>query len=258
MAPPRSARHRARMSLMDGVLDLVFAPRCLGCDGAAGAARALVCGRCRSRLLPPPPPLCPRCGFPRLRTGRLAAPTCQECMDWTPALRAARSACLLREPASALVHQLKYRAWHGLAPLMAQTMAGVILPADVTAEARLVVPVPTTDTRLRQRGYNQAELLARSLASRSGRSVIHALRRGTGASSQTTLQPAARLANVAGAFAAVDGVEADIGGEHLLLVDDVLTTGATVTACSQALVAAGARCVSVLTFARATGRLRLD
>jgi ComF family protein len=246
------------MGVLDGLLDLVFAPRCLGCDGPAGTGRVLVCGRCRSRLVPPPPPLCPRCGFPRLRTGRLPGSTCQECQEWPAALRAARSACLLRAPADALVHQLKYRAWHGLAPVMAGAMAAVTLPRDVGAEARLVVPVPTTSARLRQRGYNQAELLARALATRSGRTTLGALRRGSGASSQTALQPAARLANVAGAFMVVDGIEGAIDGEHLLLVDDVLTTGATVTACSQALVAAGARCVSVLTFARATGRLRLE
>jgi predicted amidophosphoribosyltransferase len=70
------------------------------------------------------------------------------------------------------------------------------------------------------------------------------------------LQPVARLANVAGAFAPEDGAEAEIAGEHILLVDDVLTTGATVTACADTLVAAGARCVSVITFARAVGRLR--
>lgn len=246
------------MTILNGVLDLVFAPRCLGCEGSAGPARELVCGRCRSRLLPPPAPLCPRCGFPRMRTGRLPGLVCQECMDWPLALRVARSACLLRPPADALVHQLKYRAWQDLAPFMARAMATVPLPEDVAAEASLVVPVPTTPTRLRQRGYNQAELIARAFAELSRRTTLGALRRAAGASSQTALQPVARLANVAGAFAAAEGVEADLAGEHLLLVDDVLTTGATVTACSQVLVAAGARCVSVLTFARATGRLRLE
>jgi ComF family protein len=246
------------MTILDGILDLVFAPRCLGCGASAAPGRQLVCGRCRSRLMPPPPPLCSRCGFPRLRTGRLPGPVCQECRDWPVALRVARSACLLRPPADALVHQLKYRAWQGLAPLMARAMAATSISADVRVEATLVVPVPTTAARLRQRGYNQAELLAGALAALSGRTTLCALQRGSGASSQTALQPVARLANVAGAFAPVQGMEADIAGEHLLLVDDVLTTGATVTACTLALVAAGARCVSVLTFARATGRLRLD
>jgi ComF family protein len=246
------------MSLTGGLLQLVFAPRCLGCGGATGDASQLVCGRCRSRLVPPPPPLCPRCGFPRLSTGRSHGPMCQECQDWTPGLRAARAACLLRSPADTLVHELKYRGWRGLAHAMGDRMAAVALPDDVHREGRLVVPVPTTALRLRERGYNQAELLARAYALATDRTATCALRRAPGAGSQTALQPVARLANVAGAFAAHEGAMADIAGEHVLLVDDVLTTGATVTACVDALVAAGARCVSVITFARAVGRLRLD
>jgi ComF family protein len=245
------------MSIFTGLLDLVFAPRCLGCRGAT-QSDAVICGRCRSRLTPPPPPLCPRCGFPRLRTGRSTGATCQECVDWTLSVRAARSAHLLQPPADTLVHELKYRGWHRLARDMARDMAAVPLPSDVAREANLVVPVPTSSLRLRERGYNQAELLARALAEQSGRILLLALERGTGGGSQTNLQPAARLANVAGAFSLVQGRLPEIAGEHLLLVDDVLTTGATVATCSDALVAAGARCVSVVTFARATGRLRLD
>ncbi len=245
------------MGLFHGLLDLALAPRCLGCDGPAGPDD-LVCGRCRSRLAEPPPPLCPRCGFPRLRTGRDPTHSCQECREWPPALRAARSACLLRPPADALVYQLKYRGWHRLGEVMARRMASVRLPDDVAREARLVIPVPTTAVRLRERGYNQAEILARIFASESGRTVICSLQRSVGAASQIALQPAARLANVAGAFGLVAGTESELAGEHVLLVDDVLTTGATVTACARVLVDGGARCVSVITFARATGRLRLD
>jgi ComF family protein len=246
------------MGLLRGLRDLVFAPRCLGCGGATGDSRALVCGRCRSRLTPPPPPLCPRCGFPSLRTGRTRGTVCPECADWPVALRVARSACLLQDPASALVHQLKYRGWPAVSVVMADRMRRVPLPADVRVETRIVVPVPTTAVRVRERGYNQAAVLAQALAERTGRTCIDALVRGGAASSQTTLQPAARLANVAGAFALGPGAERAIADEHVLLVDDVLTTGATVIACSEALVDAGVRCVSVLTFARATGRIRLE
>ena len=246
------------MGLLQGLVDLVLAPRCLGCGGPAGPGGVMVCGRCRSRLTPPPPPLCPRCGFPRLRTGREPGHTCQECANWPLGLRAARSACLLRPPADALVYQLKYRGWHRLGNVMGRSMAAVRLPGDVAAEASIVVPVPTTTLRLRQRGYNQAEVLARAYAASAGRTVICGLERSAGTSSQITLQPAARLANVAGAFGRVAGMERELAGEHLLLVDDVLTTGATVTACARTLIDGGARCVSVLTFARATGRLRLE
>lgn len=246
------------MGLLAGLLTLVLAPRCLGCGEATRDPAALVCGRCRSRIHPPPAPLCPRCGMPRLRTGRDPGFRCQECLEWPPALRIARSACLLHHPADALVHQLKYRGWKRLGSFMADRMAAIPLPADVNTEARLVVAVPTTETRLRERGYNQAEVLAEGLSRATGRTLLPALRRTPGSSSQTTLQPVARLANVAGAFRPMDAVESDIAGEHLLLVDDVLTTGATVVACTEMLLAAGARCVSVLTFARATGRLRTN
>ena len=246
------------MGILAGLVDLVLAPRCLGCGGGAGAGNGLVCGRCRSRLAPPPSPLCPRCGFPRLRTGRDPGPTCQECGGWPTGLTSARSAFLLQEPADTLVYQLKYRGWHGLGEFMGRRMADVRLPPDVAREAALVVPVPTTSLRIRSRGYNQAEVLAGAVAEATGRTVICGLERAVGASSQIALQPAARQANVAGAFALAAGAELDVTGEHLLLVDDVLTTGATVTACARTLVDAGARCVSVLTFARATGRLRLE
>ncbi|NIQ60176.1 MAG: ComF family protein [Gemmatimonadetes bacterium] len=245
------------MGLLHGLADLVFAPRCLACGGPAGP-RPPVCGRCRSRLPPPPPPLCPRCGFPRLRTGRDPGARCQECADWPIGIRLARSACLLRGPAAALVHQLKYRGWRALAGVMAERMAGVPLPGDVRRETGLIVPVPTTRRRVRERGYNQAGLLARALAESTRRTAFCALSRAAAGTSQTTLQPAARRANVAGAFSLAADRRHDIAGEHLLLVDDVLTTGATVTACAEVLVGAGARCVSVLTFARAPGRLRLD
>ena len=246
------------MSLVAGLLTLVLAPRCLGCGDATRDPAALVCGRCRSRIQPPPPPLCPRCGMPRLRTGRAPGALCQECLEWPAGLRVARSACLLHHPADALVHQLKYRGWKALGGFMADRMAAVPLPADVAGEARLVVPVPTTGARLRERGYNQAEVLARAVAAATGRTLFPALGRTPGSSSQTTLQPVARMANVAGAFRPVDAAATEIAGEHLLLVDDVLTTGATVVACTEMLIAAGARCVSVLTFARATGRLRTN
>lgn len=192
--------------------------------------------------------------MPRLRTGRVAGFRCQECLEWPPGLRSARSACLLHHPADALVHQLKYRGWKALGAFMAERLAAVPLPGDVAAESRLVVAVPTTEARLRERGYNQAEVLARAFAAATGRSLVPALLRAPGTSSQTTLQPVARMANVAGAFRLADATENEIAGEHLLLVDDVLTTGATVVACAETLMVAGARCVSVLTFARAAGR----
>ncbi|HEX7118590.1 MAG TPA: ComF family protein [Longimicrobiales bacterium] len=245
--------------IVEGLLDLVYAPTCLGCDGpiSPGDAVRLVCRRCRSRLRPVPSPICERCGAPLLRTGRAPGPRCGECREWPAELRSARSAVVLAPPGDRLVHQLKYRGWHALARPLAERMAALPLPRDVAREASVVVPVPTTAARLRERGYNQAERLAREYARLTGRRMVEALERASAATTQTVLQPAARKANVAGAFRPAGRAAAAIAGAHCLLVDDVLTTGATATECSRTLVAAGARCVSIVTFARALDARRL-
>jgi len=155
------------------------------------------------------------------------------------------------------VHQLKYRGWSALGPFMGERMAALALPPDVDGEAHIVVPVPTTRQRERARGYNQASLIAQAFARGTGRQVLPLLARSPGRGSQTTLQPAARRANVAGAFHAADGAERRIRDAHVILVDDVLTTGATAVECSGVLVEAGARCVSLVTFARALDARRL-
>ncbi len=164
---------------------------------------------------------------------------------------------MLYDPADRLVHQLKYRGWRALGGLLGRRMATLSLPEDVATEATTVMPVPTTETRLRERGYNQAAALARAFATATGRRYVEALGRRPGKSSQTTLQPLARAANVAGAFA-VDAAATDaLEGAHVLLVDDVLTTGATACECARALEAAGVRCISTVTFARALDARRI-
>ncbi|MGH7504872.1 MAG: ComF family protein, partial [Longimicrobiales bacterium] len=158
-------------------------------------------------------------------------------------------------PADRIVHQLKYRGWRALSGPMAERMASLRLPEDVDVEARLVVAVPTTAVRLRERGYNQADLIAHAFARRTGRRVRSLLVRRGVSGSQTRLQPASRATNVAGTFAMAGDERLD--RVHLLLVDDVLTTGATALECARVLVEAGARCVSMITFARALDARRL-
>jgi len=240
--------------LRAALLDLFFAPVCLGCDGpilAADRAR-LICRRCRSLLKRPAPPLCARCGAPRPLIGTAAAATCRECDGWPEVLVAARSACMLKPPADRLVHQLKYRGWKALAAPIAEDMTRVALP-EPAGPVDVVVPVATTAKRQARRGYNQAALLARGVGQASGRRVVEALTRRAGSGTQTRLQPLERAANVAGAFGVVAAARRDLRSAHVLLIDDVLTTGATVSECALALAAAGARAVTVLTYARALG-----
>jgi ComF family protein len=248
MRPPDAAILPG-MGVLHGLLDLVYAPACLGCDGtiAARTGERLVCSACRARLRPPPQPLCARCGAPLRKTGREAPPWgCPECAGWPEVLRLARSACLLQPPADRLVHQLKYRGWHCLAEPLARLMAAIPWPAEAH-EPAIITAVPTTARRLRERGYNQAQRLADELGLNLARDVHPVLRRVAGTRTQTALQPAARAANVAGAFEAA----AAVAGAHIILVDDVLTTGATAAECARVLDAAGACCVRLITFARA-------
>jgi len=189
---------------------------------------------------------------------RAPSPVCRACSVWPAGIRAIRSAFALGEVPRALAHALKYQGWSAAADGMAARMAGLELPADTVAEARLVIPVPTSRTRLRERGYNQAAILAERFAARTGRVfAADLLRRVRATASQTSLHPGDRRANVAGAFAAAgNGAANALPGEHVILVDDVWTTGATALACADALRDAGARAVSVVTFARAVPELK--
>ena len=155
----------------------------------------------------------------------------------------------MASPVDRLVHALKYEGWYELAEEMGGSMAALELP-DSGGPPELVVPVPTTARRLRERGYNQAELLARVVAERRGLPLATPLVRVRGGATQVSLAPTQRRANVAGAFrAAAD--RRTLEAHHVLLVDDVLTTGATAGAAAAALLRSGARHVSLVTFARA-------
>jgi predicted amidophosphoribosyltransferase len=158
--------------------------------------------------------------------------------------------------AAAAVRCLKYGRWRELAEEMGDRMARVRFSSVTEAEIAAVLPVPLSGARLRERGFNQSELLAGWVARARGRPLLRGvLGRPRHTRSQARLSPGARAANVAGAFrVAEDGRDA-IEDLHLLLVDDVLTTAATAEGCVRALCSAGARGVSVLTFARARREL---
>lgn len=245
--------------MLHALLDLILPPICLACDKAIGAGdtKRLVCRRCRTMLRKAPPPVCDRCGAPRLITGRKAEALCDECREWPVELIWARSAFLMHPPADRIVHQLKYRGWSALADVMAEPMADAVRARGVAREVTVIVPVPTTESRMRDRGYNQAELIARGVAQKLNCPCENLLERAASKGTQTTLQPAARGANVAGAFRLRPDLRTDLPAERILIVDDVMTTGATTLECSRTLLDHGARWISVLTYARAVDSRRL-
>ena len=216
----------------------------------------IVCAPCRTRLREATWPRCPRCHHPH-GTGRVAAPDCLECRAWPPELTAARYAYVLGPPADDLVHALKYEGWRELANLMGSAMAAALQGPDSTRPAAapdrptIVVPVPTTPRRLKERGYNQAHLLAERLASLLGLPLRPVLARALAPRSQTSLTPMQRRENVRGAFGPAAMGLGGVRGAEVLLVDDVLTTGATAAEAAVTLVRAGAATVTLVAFARA-------
>ncbi len=219
-------------------------------------ADRIVCARCSTRLRAPSWPRCPRCHAPR-GTGREEAEDCLECRAWPSALTAARYAYRLEGPAADLVHALKYEGWREAADFMSRSMTrllsdrGASEASEVRSEPGIVVPVPTTGRRERARGYNQARLLANGFATSTGLRLRSILLRAGSEGSQTSLSLDERRENVRGVFSLSENDRAVLPGTRVILVDDVLTTGATACEAAQVLASGGAASVLLLTFARA-------
>jgi ComF family protein len=230
------------------VVELILPVTCVCCGSFLRSAPGIVCGPCWTRLPALPAPRCDRCGHPTW--GR----PCRWCSVLPAYVRAARSVCWERPETSAqsLVHALKYGGWPRVGDAMADRMARLDWPEDVRAERAALIPVPLAASRLRERGYNQSEVLADALARRwqvpVWRDVVH---RQRATRTQTRLTPADRLRNVSGAFRADSSTRKRLRGAHVVLVDDVVTTASTLNACAAALCEGGARIISYVTFARA-------
>jgi ComF family protein len=150
-----------------------------------------------------------------------------------------------------VAHALKYDGWWRVADGAAARMARLDWPEDVREERAALVPVPLAASRQRQRGYNQSECLARGLAPSWKLPVrTDVLVRARATQTQTRLSPEERIRNVHGAFTVTTAVET-LRGAHVVLVDDVVTTAATLNACAAVLHEAGVRIISYVTFGRA-------
>lgn len=238
-------------SAADAFFDLLLPRVCAACGRPLQTGdEGVICGRCWSRIDPLPAPQCARCGHPVS-----PARGCEWCPLLPPFVRAVRSACSATSGAGpAIIAALKYDGWTAAADGMAERMARLAWPLDVLEERAAVVPVPLAVPRARERGYNQSELLARGVARRWGVPVwTECVVRARGTATQTRLTPDERRRNVCGAFRAVPGT-VNFRGAHLVLIDDVVTTGATLNECATALYTAGARIVSYVTFGRAPAR----
>ena len=241
------ARWRAPLArAARAVLDALYPPSCLCCRAATGEAGAL-CPACWRAMRFIERPFCDRLGVPfeqDLGEGLLSP---QAIAD-PPAFRRARAVARFEDgPARRLVHRLKYSDRGELAGPLGAWMARA--GGDVLGEADAIVPVPLHPLRLWRRRFNQAAALAAAVARFSGKPFEPQwLRRVKATRTQVGLSRAQRAENVQGAFRAAPG--APIRGRRIVLVDDVLTSGATANAAARALLRAGASEVDLLVFAR--------
>jgi ComF family protein len=208
----------------------IFGGTCLLCRGAA--ERELLCSACDGDLPRLNQARCPRCALPSA-----GGATCGRCLARPPRFDATVAALEYRFPADVLVHALKFRGELALAGLLARLLAQRIAPGR---RVHLIVPVPLAAQRLRERGYNQALEIARHLAAATGaRLAPQACERSRDTPAQTGLALEERTANVRGAFRAARALD----GATVAVVDDVMTTGATLDEMAGALKASGASCV---------------
>ena len=222
--------------LWERALDVVFPPRCAGC----GARGVLLCPACLAAIAYIGPPACPSCGGRTTRPG-----TCPVCRAYPNALDGIVAATAFERPVRECIHALKYEGQRGYAAVLAAMARTALIRLPV---ADVVVPVPLSRERLRDRGFNQSLLIAQHLAGDALPVLPGWLARTRDTPPQVGQDREARHANVADAFACPDPA---VRGQRILLLDDVATTGATLDACARALRAAGVASVHALVVARA-------
>lgn len=229
-----------------GLADLLLPPACMACNEPVRKPRSL-CGPCWSRLPAITGTCCTRCGIP-LPLEWQAETHCLACVHEPPPFQHARAPYLYEGPARQLILQFKHGRERWAEPLaiaMHRAAPGWLMPD------RLLVPVPLHRWRLAARGYNQALVLARALAAFGPCEVAPDwLVRVKNTPGTQGLKRAQRQRNVVGAFRVRPQMAARLKGRHIILIDDVMTTGATAAACARVLRRAGAAQVDVLTYAR--------
>jgi len=233
---------------MKRLLDIIYPRQCIGCGASSPETFRYICWDCWSQATPVNAPFCEICGDPvsgAVEHGFV----CFFCTAEPPAFDRARSAMRYDGIISDALRCLKYKKALWLVRDLAEVLYSCVIAEYADRVFDLIVPVPLHPVRRRQRGYNQSEELALALARRMHCACVPGvLKRTRPTVSQTHLTAKARLSNVQGAFEYRR--KKWLAGRHILLVDDVMTTGATVNECSRVLKKGGADSVHVVTVAR--------
>ncbi len=249
---PRSAEGwlgRLGAGLARGAIDLLLPPRCLACENPV-ERQGLLCAECFPRHRFITAPMCRRCGVPFAHPGE-AGPEglCAACLAHPPVFGRARAVWRYDAASRDVILPLKHADRTELAPALGRLMAAA--GRELLDGADLLVPVPLHYRRLVARRYNQAALLARTVGRIARVTVVpDLLRRVRATPSLGELGAAERAAVVAGTIAVAPRHRARLAGRRVVLIDDVLTSGATANECARVLLAAGAASVDVLAVAR--------
>ncbi len=234
-------------------LDWIFPPSCGGCSQPGYRW----CAACQQQIVRVAEPICSRCGDPlkpyQVR-GETTEPLCMDCQANPPSYQALRSYGIFAGPLRDALHRLKYQRDIGMGEALSKHI--IELYNDLKWDIDLITPVPLSQKRARERGYNQTALLARPLAYALRKPYLpEIMHRSRETRSQVGLTAIERHENVKDAFTADYN---QVNGKAVLVIDDVMTTGSTISACAQALRTAGASVVYALTLARAQSKADLD
>lgn len=236
--------------------NFLYPPRCAGCGARMPVeTRRRLCGGCLARLDRIEGPICAVCGIPLETFNGGASGWCESCAKSPPHFGLARAAVRYRpgddediQLVASLIRRHKYGPDQSLSHALAECL-GDSLPL-CGGDYDWVAPVPLHPARLRWRGFNQAAMLAEHIARRFGRPLdVKTLCRGRPTPPQTSQDSRQRRLNVRHAFSVTRSER--VANRRILLVDDVMTTGATADECARTMLAAGARRVDVMTLARA-------
>jgi ComF family protein len=236
--------------ILTGIADLIFPPLCITCGAVLKEHTPLpFCPPCTAGIHAVHSPLCPRCGIP-FPAADGEDHLCGECLTTERPYAVARAVGLYEETLLTAIHLFKYRGRIGIGEVLGKIMADFAGGQWDMTVFSLIIPVPLHRKRLRERGFNQSVILAREIAKRFSLPLdFMTLRRELFTAPQVGLGREERLANVRKAF--VVGKPEKIAGRRILLVDDVTTTGSTLTECASVLMKAKAEAVAILTLARA-------
>jgi ComF family protein len=231
------------------IADVIFPPQCLGCtEILQQQSLQAFCETCKEKIRFITGSLCPICGMAFMDS---PAPDhlCGNCLESKPSFCLARAVASYETLILDAIHQFKYGRNISTGAVLASFMAEFNFPDFDFTDYSLIIPVPLHIRRLRERGFNQALILAKSIGKKYRIPVnFSLLKRRKFTLTQTGLDKKEREKNMKGAFTVIDN--AKIEGKNIILIDDVYTTGATINQCTKTLIQAGAGKVAVLTLAR--------